>query len=99
MNPVSGGRLPPIVTANDKLLKALISLLALRDPHLLDDLRTIFAMAEQEDNPIGEASDPIWIHLQAELRTIADLVENGDEDDLSEEVLRAAANVGAAKLI
>lgn len=70
-----------IVQANDKLLKALITLLAMRDEHLLDELRTIFGLAAMEGNPIGNASAPAWKHVREELAMIAKLVEGEDYDD------------------
>lgn len=70
-----------IVQANDKLLKALITLLAMRDEHLLDELRTVFGLAALEGSEIGNASAPAWKHIRRELAMIAKLVEGDDDDD------------------
>jgi hypothetical protein len=59
--------------ANDRLLKALITLLAIRDPDLLRDLRAIFEIAAARNDAIGNASSETWGHLEEELDLIADL--------------------------
>ena len=58
------------VAANDRLLKALISLLSLRDPGLLKELPTVFALAAREHGVLGEATEATWERIGAELRTI-----------------------------
>jgi len=72
--------LTPMVTANDKLLKALIGLLALKDPHLLGELRTVFAMADTAHPGVTAAEIRTWEHVRRELDIITDMVE-GDDDD------------------
>ncbi len=59
--------------ANDRLLKALTTLLAIRDPDLLKDLRGIFQIAAAQNNDIGNVSRDTWVHLEKELDLIADL--------------------------
>ncbi len=58
------------VAANDRLLKALISLLAMRDPGILKELPTVFALAAREDGVIGEATEATWERIGSEIRTI-----------------------------
>lgn len=70
-----------MVSANDKLLKALITLLALREDHLLDELRAIMAIAAREGSEIGMADKATWDHVRRELALIADLVDGDGEDD------------------
>ena len=63
------------IAANDRLLKAVITLLAIKDPHLMDELDLIFAIAEDQGSPIGEADRKTREHLRMELgmiRTLAD---------------------------
>ncbi|ATQ43006.1 hypothetical protein [Caulobacter mirabilis] len=72
-----------IVQANDKLLKALITLLAMRDEHLLDELRTVFGLAALEGSELGHASAPAWRHIRRELAMIARLVDDDDEPTAS----------------
>jgi hypothetical protein len=74
--------LTPMILANDKLLKALITLLVLRDDHLMDELRTIFVVAHRHANPIGSASQDVWAHVRDELDTIAALVGDTDDDEI-----------------
>ncbi len=58
------------VAANDRLLKALIALLAMRDPGILRELPTVFALAAREDGVIGEATSATWERIGAEIRSI-----------------------------
>lgn len=58
------------VSANDRLLKALIALLAMRDPGLLQQLPTVFALAAREDGVIGEATEATWERIGSEIRAI-----------------------------
>jgi hypothetical protein len=64
-----------MVQANDKLLKALITLLAFRDEHLLPEMRIIFAGAGSRHSPIGEADAQTWTHVRRELAMIVKLVD------------------------
>ncbi|WP_117195337.1 hypothetical protein [Rhizobium terrae] len=61
------------IAANDKLLKALITLLAIKDPDLLDELDMIFMIAGDEGNPIGKADRRTRQHLHSELEMIRTL--------------------------
>lgn len=70
-----------MVAANDKLLKALITLLALRKDGLLDELRAVLAIAGQEGNAVGLASPETWAHVRQGLALIAELVADDDEGD------------------
>ena len=58
------------VAANDRLLKALIALLAMRDPGILKELPTVFALAAREDGVIGDATQATWERIGAEIRSI-----------------------------
>ena len=62
------------VAANDRLLKALIALLAMRDPGLLQELPTVFALAAREDGVIGEATEATWERIGSEIRAIRGFV-------------------------
>jgi hypothetical protein len=73
--------LPALVNANDKLLKALVTLLALKDEHLLEELRIVFSAAIQNGNAIGEGDAPTWAHLRKELALISDLVDDMERND------------------
>ena len=68
------------VAAQGKLLRAMIGLLAVKDRHLLDKLRTVFAMADAD---LGAAATPAeartWARVRRELDLISDMVE-GDDD-------------------
>ena len=58
------------VAANDRLLKALIALLAMKDPGILKELPTVFALAAREDGVIGEATVATWERIGGEIRSI-----------------------------
>lgn len=77
----SNADLAAMVTANDKLLKALIGLLALKDEHLLMELRTVFAMAEPDSGRDATLSDRTWAHVRRELEIITEMVEGSDDDE------------------
>lgn len=72
--------LTPLILGNDKLLKALITLLALRDEHLMQELRTVFIVAHSHDNGIGDAGEDVWAHVRGELDLISSLIEDADAD-------------------
>jgi hypothetical protein len=57
--------------ANDRLLKALIALLAEREPHLMSELREVFSQAQQEGSEIGDNTRATWAEINREL----DLIE------------------------
>jgi hypothetical protein len=61
------------IAANDRLLKAVITLLAIKDPDLLDELDAIFAIASDQGSPIGEADQRTRAHLRDELDLIRSL--------------------------
>jgi hypothetical protein len=67
------------VAANGKLLKALISLLAIKDPGLLGEMRTIFALASEPAPPAASPEARTWAVVHRELEIITDIVE-GDDD-------------------
>lgn len=64
------------IEANDRLLKALMTLLALRDPDLLDELRAVFTIAKAEDSKVGRAAPEVWAHIQKELTIVAELARD-----------------------
>jgi len=71
----------PVVCANDKLLKALITLLAFKDQHLLNELRIVFAAAAVTDSPIANGGVETWTHVRHELDLIGDLVEEMEKSE------------------
>jgi len=74
--------LAAMVSANDKLLKALIGLLAIKDAHLLAELRTIFAMADHPAAPaVTAAESRTWARVRRELAIITDMVEGEDAEE------------------
>lgn len=64
------------IAANDRLLKAVITLLAIKDPDLLDELDVIFAVASEQGSPIGEADKRTREHLREELDLIRTLAHS-----------------------
>jgi hypothetical protein len=63
------------VVANDKLLKALITLLSLKDEHLLDELTTVFLFATESAEGDDELRDAAWAQIRQDLAMIANLVD------------------------
>lgn len=66
-------RLRARLFANDRLLKALVTLLVIRDPGLLLDLQAICNIAAEENNEAGNVSRDGWMDLEQELVLIARL--------------------------
>ena len=70
------------VHAHDRLLKALITLLAIRDPDLLAELDEIFSAEARDQNDPGASDVAVWQHLRSDLSTIRSLsVEDGPSAD------------------
>jgi hypothetical protein len=67
------------IAANDKLLKAVITLLAIKDPGLLDELDIIFALAEDEGSALADTDRRTRLHLKQELELIRSLASSALE--------------------
>ncbi len=67
------------IAANDKLLKAVITLLAIKDPGLLDELDIIFALADDEGSALAETDRRTRVHLKQELELIRNLASSALE--------------------
>ncbi|AYC99406.1 hypothetical protein [Neorhizobium sp. NCHU2750] len=67
------------IAANDKLLKAVITLLAIKDPGLLDELDMIFALAADEGSSLADTDRRTRLHLQQELELIRSLASSALE--------------------
>jgi hypothetical protein len=68
-------RLTTTVVANDKLLKALLTLLSLKDEHLLDELTTVFLFASECAEGDDRLRDAAWAQVRQDLAMIANLVD------------------------
>jgi hypothetical protein len=66
-----------LVQSNTKLLKATIALLSLKDEHMLDELRTIFAIAARGGSEIGDADPAVWEEINRRLTVIDALISDG----------------------
>lgn len=80
--------LATMVKANDKLLKALITLLAMKDEHLLDEMRAVFLVARRDGNPVGLADKATHAHIRKELLMITDLLDHDSEIEAEEMAMR-----------
>ena len=78
---IAASDLAPTVASNNKLLKALISLLAIKDRHLLEDLKTVFAMADR-DGLAGTVEARTWERVRQDLEIITEMVEGEDEAEV-----------------
>jgi hypothetical protein len=56
--------------ANDRLLKALIALLALKEPGFLKELAAIFTLAARDNSVIGDATEATWARIATEMNAI-----------------------------
>ena len=65
------------VQSNAKLLKALVALLALKDEHLLEELKAIFTIAARGGSEIGDADPAVWTEINRRLAVIDVLIHSG----------------------
>ena len=56
--------------ANDRLLKAFIALMALKEPGFIKELQTLFVLAAREDSVIGDATEATWGRIASEIHAI-----------------------------
>ncbi len=80
MPPVEPNTLATVVQANDKLLKAVVTLLALKDEHLLAELNIVFSAAARPDAPLGAADEATWDCVRRKLAMIRRLVDVVDKE-------------------
>ncbi len=69
-------QLAAMVNANDKFLKALIILLAMKDEHLLEELGLVFTHMRLKSREMGKGSPDTWEHLRHEMALMTSMVEN-----------------------
>ncbi len=64
--------------AADHLLKAVIALMAVRDPEFLRHLDRIFALADAHDSQISRMRPEVWAEVRREIGVIHDFVQGED---------------------
>jgi hypothetical protein len=69
-DPLPREHLSDAIMANDRLLKALISLLVVERPDRLQQLRTVFELASEMRSPIADMPDWTWNRIERELDVI-----------------------------
>jgi hypothetical protein len=69
--PVPERHFSDAILANDRLLKALISLLVVERPERLEQLKGVFDIARQIESPIGDMPEWTWSRIRDELDVIA----------------------------
>lgn len=77
MSPQAAPSLETVVRSNEKLLKAMLALLSLKDEHFLAELKQVFALASKQGSELGDADPKIWAEISRELGLI-DQIVNGD---------------------
>ncbi len=70
---------------NEKLLKALLALLAVKDEHLLEELCVIFEHARQREGEIGEGGPDIWRGVDRQIGVLLDLAHGEDLETIEHE--------------
>lgn len=73
--------LPIVITvrSNARLLEALIALLSLKDEHLFEELKSVFAIAVRGGSEIGDADPAVWAEINRRLAVIDALIEGDAE--------------------
>ena len=70
---------------NEKLLKALMALLAVKDEHLLDELGIVFDHARRKGGEVGTASPDVWAGVNKQIEVLVELAEGEDESEIDRE--------------
>ena len=70
---------------NEKLLKALMALLVVKDEHLLDELCIVFDHARRKGGEVGAASPDVWAGVNKQIGVLTELAEGEDEDQIERE--------------
>jgi hypothetical protein len=70
-----------IVRSNEKLLKAMLALLSLKDEHFLAELKTIFQIAAREGSELAAGDAKVWAEVRRELGLVEALVSGDDEGE------------------
>ncbi len=83
MAPTAQPSLETLVRSNEKLLKAMLALLSLKDEHFLGELKAVFAMASQQGSEIGQADPKVWAEIRREL-AIIDAIVDGEAEEGAE---------------
>ncbi|WP_428150944.1 hypothetical protein [Brevundimonas sp.] len=82
--------LPTLVESNEHLIKAIIALLSLRDPHFLKDLDQVFTVATLHDSPIAHMRDEAWSEVFRELKIVAEFLHGAGLPATSAETITKA---------
>ena len=69
---------------NEKLVKALIALLAIRDEDLLDELCAVFAVAETDGGEVGRAPPEVWARVRKQMEVLQTLLDSTDEEEVED---------------
>ena len=70
---------------NEKLIKALLALLVLKDEHLLDELCVVFDHARRQGGEIGQATPDVWQGVNQQINVLTELASNEDEGEIERE--------------
>jgi hypothetical protein len=72
---------------NEKLIKALLALLALKDERLIDELCVVFAHAQTQGNEVGRASPQVWAGVNQQIDVLLNLISGEDEGQIEREAV------------
>ncbi|WP_165190477.1 hypothetical protein [Caulobacter soli] len=70
---------------NEKLLKALIALLAVKDEHLLEELCVIFDHVRQNGGEIGEGPPEVWRGVDRQMGVLMDMAHGENLEQIEAE--------------
>ena len=65
--------------AADHLVKALLAVLAVKEPEVIDRVRDIFLIATAYDSRIAPDREAVWAEIEAELQAVEDLIGGGED--------------------
>ncbi len=73
---------------NEKLLKALMALLAVKDEHLLEELCVIFDHVRRNGGEIGEGPPEVWRGVDRQIGVLMDMAHGESLEQIEAEAAR-----------
>jgi hypothetical protein len=67
--------------ASDHLVKALLAVLAVKEPELVDRVRDMFLIATAYDSRVAPDREAVWAEIEAELQAVEELVKGSDDGE------------------
>lgn len=73
---------------NEKLIKALLALMAIKDDRLLEELCVVFDHAQKQGGEIGRAPPEVWAGVNRQIDVLLNLISGEDEGEIEREAAK-----------